>query len=181
MSRIIGVEGFRKLYNGVITNVNDADRIAFQVSTESGKSIPYGSFLTKTDNRKYYEAVQNLANGTVTSEKDIMGIAVSTLVNLKRTYGDNLGYNNSGIKDGEYAPGVSANMLLKGEVAIKFVGDVPGEHSEVYLITSSTNPEVLGLASTSSTGTGADTTVTLSKYMFTGVVDGNLAIIRKMY
>lgn len=164
MSRLIIKTNFGELKEGYATQINTNDVRPF--TAKVGADIEFGKVLKTTTVRGVYESVFNAGTGDVTVASQIIGIALGTNVKLETQFP--VAGTTSGQVD--YKGGDQANNLTKGQVAMAYLGAAPGENVDVRIITVSTTAARVGVL-TLETAPGADTTIALPGWVFTGLND----------
>lgn len=164
MAKIFGINGFGKVQLGFPVNINDCDIKPFTVTTDSNyvsdAGIPFGALLTYTGVTQVYGTPDTLASIT---SADIAGIAVGTNVLLDRTFPE-------GPDGNAYPKGIAGGCLVRGEIAVKLTGDTPSEGDAVYY-------DVAEQAFTKS----SSSTVACVGFKFSGITEGDVTVINKLY
>ena len=170
----------RELLLGYAVNVNENDvrRFTAYDGDVPPKDIPFGDILIVGGSTKVYKSASNEAVGTVTNEKQVTGIALSTNVKL------NTFYPVAGVTTNQvdYKGGDDGNNIIKGSVAVQYFGAEPAENGAVYIITDTTvSGEAARLGKlTAVADLDGDTTVELTKFSWAGVNEASsgLAVVR---
>ena len=169
----------QELKLGYATNVNqnDVKRFTAYAGDVPVKDIPFGSILIRSGVTKIYKDAANEVVTTVLSERQVVGVALSTNVKLNTFFP--VGGTTAG-NAGFYTGGDDGNNLTKGEVAVEFFGAVPDENGIVYIITDTTVsgiPARLGKLATSAALDG-DTTIILTGFSWSGITEDSLSVVR---
>lgn len=169
-NRMIIGERTQELKVGYPINVNQNDvrRFTAYAGDEPLKSIELGDLLILGGVTKVYKSARNEANGVITAESQIVGIALSTNVKLNTFFP--VGASTSGTVVA-YNGGDDGNNLIKGEIPVEYVGAEPAENDPVYVITVTT---VSGIDArrgklTKTAALDGDTTILLSKLKWSGI------------
>lgn len=126
-----------------------------------GKEIKPGDFVLRTTTHKVYEACASGTSGKTAA--DVVGVCLDSLVNKPKQYP----YNGVDV----YQEGEVFDLFIGGEIAVTLKsGQSPKEGDPVWVYTEGENANKVATA----TDTGA---VQLNA-KFTGIYDGDLAVIR---
>ena len=162
MGKIFGINGYGKLQLGFPVNINDCDIKTFTVAADAPEAgIPFGALLTYGTKTQVYSTPDELDSGLTAAK--VAGIAVGTNVLLDRTFPQS--------DNGDaFARGTSGGCLKRAEIAVKLTGDAPAEGDAVYF-------KVSELAFTKE----SSGTVALPNCIFSGVTEGNVTVVNKLY
>ena len=160
---IIGKDGFRKLVLGYEVNANQIETKAFEAARNlpNGKIVP-GDLLITTGVAQVYTTPDKSQSAT-TYEGKIAGIALATNVKLDPLFPQSA--DEPGFEAGQHG----AN-LVKGEIAVKLYGSAPKENDQVYY----------NVAQAAFTTTAAGN-LKCEGYKFSGITEGNLTVVNRLY
>ena len=131
------------------------------------ENIPFGDVLILGGSTKVYKSVENEVAGTVTLVTQVVGINLSTNVKLNTFFPIGTTTTNTVETNG----GDDGNNIVKGEVAVEYIGSVPDENDGVYLITDNGDQVIgqLGKLSADAASVGTETKLLLPKFSWSGI------------
>lgn len=161
MSQIIGVDGFKRLLRGHEVNINDIKTKTFTV--ETGKEVQAGDILVYTGKTQVYKTIDTTESAATYAGK-VAGIALATNVKLDRYFPQSTD-DKINFVGGEHGANV-----IQGEVAVALYGAAPSEGDKVYY----------NVAQKAFTKV-SEGMLECPRFVFTGITEGNLTVVRVLY
>ena len=174
MNNLIIQESYAQLKEGYSTVINLNTIRGFTAKVDGTDEIQFGALLVKTATNRVYESAANA--DAVTDPLQIVGVCEATNVKVNAVY------------PGVTTPitvkgGQQGNNMESGEIAVPFIGTAPVENSKVYMITVVGDQPAAqkGLVSSVAAAVGTETKLELPQFRFTGLSEGGLAVLKKLY
>lgn len=174
MNTLIIQESYAQLKQGYPTVINLNTIRPFTAKVDGVLGVEFGALLVKTTTNRVYEDAANAA--AVTDPLQIVGVCEATNVKVNPFYpGSTTPIKVNG--------GQQGNNMEVGEIAVPFIGTAPVENSKVYMITIVGDQPAAqkGLVSSVAAAVGTETKLELPQFRFTGLSEGGLAVLKKLY
>ena len=160
---ILGSKGYNRLLLGRETNINQVKTKTFTVDASVPEGAIYpGDLLIFGSKTQVYTKPDKTQAATTYANK-IAGIALATNVKLDTKF------PQSDVEVG-FEPGQQGACVVQGEVVVKLHGNAPTEGADVYY-------DVANAAFT----TSSSNTLQCVGYKFSGITEGNLTVVNRLY
>ena len=174
MNNLIIQDSYTQLKEGYATVINLNTIRGFTALVDGTDEIAFGALLVKTNTNRVYESAANA--DAVIDALEIVGVCEATNVKVNQVYPAQT--TPITVKGGQ-----QGNNMEVGEIAVPHIGTAPTENSKVYMITVVGDQPAAqkGLVSADAASVGTETKLELPNFRFTGLSEGGLAVLKKLY